>query len=88
MEIIDAEAIVGFITASTTSYMVEFSPIFVFIGGIILAVGVVAILIDVFFPQRYPQVDFDYAKADELRAFYSRRGRTDGPYDYTKMHDQ
>lgn len=45
---------VGVIASSTTGYLSAFSPIFLLIGGIVLALGVIERLLDYFFP---PKVD-------------------------------
>lgn len=74
------------IASSTTGYLIQFSPIFVLIGGLVLAVGVVGILISFFFPSKEIIIeDFDYEKADSLEEFYSRKGRTRGDYDYDTL---
>jgi len=40
--------ITNVITASTTSYMVEYKSIFLLMGGLVLALGVIGALIDRF----------------------------------------
>lgn len=44
-ELIDGTQIVATITQSTTGYLSQFSPVFVLMGGILLAVGVLYFLI-------------------------------------------
>ncbi len=55
-DIINGGQIVNIISASTTSYMAQFSSIFVFIGGILLAVIVMAVIVEVVMPNRGPIV--------------------------------
>lgn len=72
------------IASSTTSYLGVFSPIFLLIGGIILAFGIMAYLVGFLTGNREPieTIDFDNDLADDLEEFYSRRGRTRGQYNY------
>jgi len=46
-DIIDGGAIVATIASSTTDYLGQFSPVFLLMGGILLAVGVLYFLIGV-----------------------------------------
>ncbi len=62
-------------------------PIFILMGGIILAVVVVEILINVFTPPDIVIPSFDHGKADELKSFYSKHGKTDARWDWDSMHD-
>jgi len=47
---IGANQIVDVIVSSTTAYVAEYSPIFLLIGGIVLALAVIGALLDKFFP--------------------------------------
>lgn len=47
---IGADQITSVIVASTTSYIGAYSSIFLLIGGIVLALGVIGALLDKFFP--------------------------------------
>jgi hypothetical protein len=47
---IGANEITSVIVASTTSYISEYSSIFLLVGGLVLALGVIGALIDRFFP--------------------------------------
>lgn len=40
------------LATSTTGYLVEFAPIFLLIGGLVLAVGVITALISAFFVKK------------------------------------
>lgn len=44
--------IVTIIASSTTSYFSVYSPLFLLIGGIVLAFAVIEMLLDRFFPQK------------------------------------
>ena len=46
MDIIDGGAIVSGLASSTTGYLSEFAPIFLLIGGIVLAMGLMEWLIE------------------------------------------
>jgi len=46
---IGASQITSVIVASTTDYLGEYSPIFLLIAGLVLAIGVMGALIDKFF---------------------------------------
>jgi len=46
---------VGNIASSTSAYLVAFSPIFLLIGGLVLALGIVDWLMDRFFPEKPSQ---------------------------------
>jgi len=54
---IGANAITTVIVGSTTSYIAEYSPIFLLIGGIVLALGVMGALIDRFFGTNTNKLD-------------------------------
>lgn len=45
---VGAAGIVSTVASSSTSYLAVYSPIFLLIGGLMLALGVVAILIGIF----------------------------------------
>lgn len=49
---IGADQITSVIVASTTDYISEYSSIFLLVGGIVLALGVIGALIDKFFPRQ------------------------------------
>lgn len=85
--IINGDMIASIIASSTTGYMGQFSPVFILIGGVILAVGVISVLIDRFFPQSINVQGFDFQKAEELKEFYNRRGKNDSAWDWTNMHE-
>lgn len=44
-DIIDGGAIVGTIASSTSSYLVQFAPVFLLMGGLLIAVGVLFFLV-------------------------------------------
>ncbi len=48
---IGADQITSVIVASTTSYISAYSSIFLLIGGLVLALGVIGALLDEFFPR-------------------------------------
>jgi len=48
---IGADQITTVIVASTTSYIETYSSIFLLIGGLVLAIGVIGALLDHFFPR-------------------------------------
>lgn len=48
---IGANQITSVIVASTTSYISAYSSIFLLIGGLVLALGVIGALLDKFFPR-------------------------------------
>lgn len=90
---IGIQNIVDIIVASTTDYLVVFSPVFLLMGGIVLAMVVIFALIG-FIPGKTAQIpdhgfDMDEFndKADELEEFYSRRGRSGAKYDYDDIDD-
>lgn len=87
---LDFASVANIITASTTSYISEFSPVFLLMGGILLAFIVMAMLVSFLTGRSYTSVvpDFDDDMADDLEEFYSRRGRNDAPWDYTTMQNQ
>lgn len=86
---IGIQEIVDVIASSTTAYLVTFSPLFLMVGGLILAMVVIFALIG-FFPngrrgesaESVFDMDAFDDKADELEEFFSRRGRSGAPYDY------
>lgn len=45
---IGIQEITDVIIGSTTSYLVTFSPLFLFIGGLVLAIGVIFVLLGFF----------------------------------------
>jgi hypothetical protein len=45
---IGADQITNVIVASTTDYIVEYSSVFLLIGGLVLALGVIGALLDIF----------------------------------------
>lgn len=47
---IGANEITGVIVGSTTDYLGEYSPVFLLIAGIVLALAVIGALLDRFFP--------------------------------------
>jgi len=49
---IGADQITSVIVASTTDYISAYSSIFLLIGGIVLALGVIGALLDKFFPRQ------------------------------------
>jgi predicted membrane channel-forming protein YqfA (hemolysin III family) len=49
---IGASQITNIIVASTTSYMVTYSSLFILMGSIVLALGIIGALLDKFFPDR------------------------------------
>jgi hypothetical protein len=53
---IGAAQITNVIVASTTSYMGAYSSIFLLIGGLVLALGVIGALIDKFFNRQEEQI--------------------------------
>lgn len=54
---IGTEQIVATIASSTTGYLVTFSPLFLFIGGLVLAVVVIYMLLSIF--KKDKDQDFD-----------------------------
>lgn len=80
------ETVPGIVASGTTAYLAQFSPIFLLIGGLMLAVVTIALLLGVFFKRSVdPFADlpeFDDDLADELEDFYGRHGQTDAPYNY------
>lgn len=55
---IGAAQIVTTIASSTTSYFDVYSPIFLVVGGLVLAIAVIGALLDRFFPEaRQPDDD-------------------------------
>jgi len=54
---IGASEITNVIVASTTDYIGEYSPVFLLIGGVVLAFGVIGGLIDVFFTKNEKVVE-------------------------------
>lgn len=78
-DLINATQIVSVIASSTTGYLANFSPLVLLMGGILLAFGVMFILVDFLRPEKPINIpDFDFAKADDLKRFYSKRGRSPG----------
>jgi len=81
--------IVPIIASSTTSYVSIFSPVFLLIGGLLLAIGVIHYLVILLNPGmrnstiEFPEFDDDLA--DDLEEFYSRRGKTNASYDYDSI---
>lgn len=51
--VVDSSAIVTIIVDSATDYLVVFSPIFILIGGLLLAYFIGLMLLTYFFPQRF-----------------------------------
>lgn len=49
---IGADEITSVIVASTTDYMVEYSPIFLLMGSLVLALVVIGAILDRFFPRQ------------------------------------
>ena len=49
---IGIQNIVEQIASSTTGYLLQYSPIFLLIGGIVLAFVVIGVLIETFFQQK------------------------------------
>jgi len=49
---IGANQITSVIVASTTDYIQAYSSIFLLIGGLVLALGVIGALLDKFFPRQ------------------------------------
>jgi hypothetical protein len=49
---IGADEITSIIVASTTDYIAEYSSIFLLVGGLVLALGVIGALLDKFFPRQ------------------------------------
>lgn len=49
---IGADQITSVIVASTTDYISAYSSIFLLIGGLVLALGVIGALLDKFFPRQ------------------------------------
>lgn len=45
------------IASSTTSYLVVYSPLFILMGGLILAFVVIDVLLNKFFPDRQNEVE-------------------------------
>lgn len=79
--------IVTEIASSTSSYLVTFSPLFLLVGGIILAFGIISALIG-FVPKKNSDVvDFDFDLAEDLEDFYSKKGRSGARYDYDNIDD-
>lgn len=52
---IGASEITDVIVASTTSYLVEYSSIFLMVGGLVLALAVIGGLVDLFTGQKYTE---------------------------------
>lgn len=42
------ESVPGIIASSTGGYLVEFAPLFVLIGGLVLALTLIGVLVDIF----------------------------------------
>lgn len=79
---IGIQEIVDEIVSSTTGYLVTFSPLFLFVGGLILAFVVISSVIG-FIPKKNDNIDyFDFDLADDLDYFYRKRGRSGAKYDY------
>lgn len=80
--------IVPIIASSTTDYLVIFSPVFLLIGGLLLALGVMFFLINVITGRNNPidVPEFDFDLADDLEDFYSKKGRSPrAEYDYENV---
>lgn len=74
--------ITNIIASSTTNYLVVFSPIFLLMGGLILAIVVTFALISIFTQKKIDIPVFDDDLADDLEEFYGRHGRGGSHYDY------
>lgn len=53
---IGASQIVATVASSSTSYLDVYSPIFLLIAGLVLALGILGALLDRFFPQKEDRV--------------------------------
>lgn len=84
---LDFDTVVSIISSSTTSYVSEFSPVFLLIGGILLAFGVMAMLVSMLTGRDYSSVapDFDFEKAEELERFYRKTGKNTAEWDYENI---
>jgi hypothetical protein len=56
---IGAAQIVGVVASGTTSYLVSYAPVFLFVSGLVLALGVGAWLVSVFTGKKIDVFDDD-----------------------------